>query len=60
MNVEKKYCVVCTKIFNGTIYVTAETPEKAVENANEILSVNPDACDWTFGEATADFADSIN
>lgn len=55
----KKYCVVCTKIYNGTIDVKAETPEKAVENAKRILSRNPDSCDWTFGEATADFADSI-
>lgn len=50
-----KYIVYCTKIFNGTIEVEAESKEEAICIAEE----NMDEVNWEFGEKTADFAEEI-
>lgn len=48
-----KYIVDCTKIYNGTLEVEAESKQEALAYAEQHL----DEVDWEFGEATADYAE---
>jgi hypothetical protein len=50
---KKNYCVTCTQIHNGYLYVQAESKEEACTIAQERL----DEVDWEFGEQTADYAE---
>lgn len=49
------YDVTCTKIYNGTIRVEAESQEEAMQYAQEHL----DQVDFDFGEITVDYADEV-
>lgn len=51
----KKFEVTCTRIYNGSIMVEAESADEAVSIAQEKL----DDVDWQFGEQTADYADEV-
>ena|GEM_PF-5961837 len=52
-----KYIVNCTKIYNGCMEVEAESSEEAVRWAQEHINKLDDEGNWSFGEATADFAE---
>lgn len=65
-----KFGITCTMIFNGYMEVEAENKEKALELAQDNLRHElgddfPDdgkfgLADFSFGEATADYADEID
>lgn len=48
-----KYIVTCTKIFNGTIEVDADSANEAMQMAEE----KRDEISWQFGEETIDYAE---
>lgn len=50
-----KYQVTCTRIYNGTLEVEAESADEAVSIAQERL----DEVDWQYGESTADYAEEV-
>lgn len=50
----KKYIVTCTRIYNGSIEVEAESEEQALEIAKEYQS---EQINWSFGEETVDYAE---
>ena len=52
-----KYLVICTKIYNGTLLVDANSEDEALEKAKDIINENDNAVDWEFGESTADYID---
>ena len=52
-----KYIVECTKIYNGSMIVEANSEEEAVQKAQDNLAENTECIDWNFGEATADYAE---
>lgn len=51
----KKYIVNCTRIYNGTIEVEADSKDDAIAIAQERID---EVC-WEYGESTADYADEI-
>lgn len=52
---KKTYEVICTRIYNGSVIVQAESNEEAISIAREQL----DSIDWDFGEQTADYAELL-
>ena len=48
-----KYRVYCTQVWNGDIVVDAESKEDAVQKVQESI----DDVDFSYGEATADYAE---
>ena len=52
-----KYNVSCTMIYNGNMCIEANSNEEAVNKAQQMLIDDYNACDWEFGEATADYAE---
>lgn len=65
----KRFDVTCTMIYNGHVEIEAENAEQAIKQASEMLDSQihddfPDGgtfgkVDFTFGEATADYADEV-
>ena len=65
----KKYGITCTMIYNGYMEIEANSEEEALDLAQESLCHEngddfPDdsrfgLADFSFGEATADYADEI-
>ena len=65
----KKYGITCTMIYNGYMEIEANSEEEALDLAQESLCNHfrddfPDdgrfgLADFSFGEATADYADEI-
>ena len=52
-----EYQVICTKVYNGTMFVEAESEEEALEIAQNNLEEDTESADWSFGEATADYVE---
>ena len=52
-----EYIVVCTKIYNGTIAVNADSKEEALKKAQDIVCENDENVSWEFGESTADYVE---
>ncbi len=50
-----KFEVTCTKIYNGTLFVEANSADEACAIAQDRL----DEVDWDFGEQTADYAEEV-
>ncbi len=48
-----RYMVICTKVYNGTMEVEAESKEQALGIAQE----NIENAEWQLGEATADYVE---
>ena len=54
-----EYIVACTKIYNGTIAVNADSKEEALKKAQDIICENNENVSWEFGESTADYVESV-
>ena len=50
-----EYEVTCTRIYNGSIIVEADSDKAAMEYAEE----HRDEISWQFGEETIDYADEV-
>jgi len=50
-----KYCVTCTQIHNGYLYLEADSKDEACAIASERL----DEVEWELGEQTADYAEEV-
>ena len=52
-----EYTVICTKIYNGTLVVNADSEEEAMEKARDIICEDDEKVSWEFGESTADYVE---
>ena len=52
-----EYIVVCTKIYNGTLLVDADSKEEALKKAQDIICEDDEKVSWEFGESTADYVE---
>lgn len=54
----KKFEVICTRIYNASLFVKAETEEEALELARQ--EIEEDRVNWDLGESTADYAEETD